>query len=104
MKDSRSDVKLHNHSLNHINGFVYRNAKKTLVGQAQKGIFDMKKYLKSFVSLKPGHVCNIFDKLIYTILSYGYKTPGTYLERLRLKFCKQILGVKQNRQNDFVYG
>ena len=46
--------------------------------------------------------------IFYPILSYGCEagvfTAGMYLERLRLKFCKQILGVKQNRQNDFVYG
>ena len=27
-----------------------------------------------------------------------------YVERLHLKFCRQILGVKQNCQNDFVFG
>ena len=68
----------------------------------------MKKYLNSFVSLKPSHVCNIFDNLIYPILSYGREargfTLGMYLEQLHLKFCKQILGVNQNCQNDFVYG
>ena len=60
------------------------------------------------MSLKPSHVCNIFDKINYPILSSGCEawgfTPGMYLERLHLKFCKQILGVKQNRQNEFVYG
>ena len=62
----------------------------------------MKKYLKSFVSLKPSHVCNIFDRLIYPILSYGCEawgfTPGMYLERLHLKLCKQ------NCEHYFVYG
>ena len=60
------------------------------------------------MSLKPSHVCNMFDKLNYPISSYGWEawgfTPGVYLERLHLKFCKQILGVKQNCQNNSVYG
>ena len=46
----------------------------------------MKKYFKSFLSLKPSHVSNMFDKFIYPILSYGCEawgfTPGVYLEVL----------------------
>ena len=60
------------------------------------------------MSLGPSHVCNIFDKLIYPILTNSCEawdfTPVMYLEILHLQFCKQILGVIQNCQNDFVYG
>ena len=52
------------------------------------------------MSLKPSHVFNIFNNLIYTIWVF---TPGMYVEQLHLKFCKQMLGVKQNCQNEFVY-
>ena len=48
------------------------------------------------------------DKLFYPILSYGCEawgfTPDMHMERLHLKYFKQILGVKQIWQNDFVYG
>ena len=54
------------------------------------------------------HVCNIFDTLIHTILSYGCEIwgfiQGTLAERMHLKFSKQLLGVKQTKQNDFLYG
>ena len=29
---------------------------------------------------------------------------GLLVERMHLKFCKQLLGVKQTTQNDFIYG
>ena len=48
------------------------------------------------------------DTLVYPILSYGCEawgyTPDMHLERLDLKYFKQILGVKKICQNDFVYG
>jgi len=71
-------------------------------------MYQMQKYLNKFVSLKPSHVCDIFDKLIHPILSYGCEVWGFFqgasVERMHLKFCKQLLGVKQTTQNDFVYG
>jgi len=42
------------------------------------------------------------------ILNYGCEVwgfhPGKAVERLHVQFCKQLLGVKKNTQNDFVYG
>ena len=88
-------------------GGSFTDLQNTLVGQAQKGMYQMQKYLNQFVSLKPSHVCDIFDKLIHPILSYGYEIwgfiQGTLVERMHLKFCKQLLGVKQTTQSDFVY-
>ena len=50
----------------------------------------------------------MYVTFVTSLLSYGCEawgfTPGVYLERLHLTFCKQILAVKQNCQNDFVYG
>ena len=79
----------------------------TLVGQTQKGMYQMQKYLNQFVSLKPSHVCDIlFDKLIHPILSYECEVwgfiQGTLVERLHLKLCKQLLGINQTTQNDVV--
>ena len=86
----------------------FTDLQKTLVGQEQKGMYQMQKYLNQFVSLKPSHVCDIFDKLIHPILSYGCEVwgfiQGILVEIMHFKFCKQLLGVKQTTQNDFVYG
>ena len=61
----------------------------------------------SYLGVVFTHVCNIFDKLIHTILSYGCEIwgfiQGTLAERMHLKFGKQLLGVKQTKQNDFLY-
>ena len=48
------------------------------------------------------------DKLISPILNYGSEVWGFHdapeIEKVHLKFCKNILGVKNSVQNDFVYG
>ena len=50
----------------------------------------------------------LFDKLISPILNYGSEVwgfrDGLEIERVHLKFCKSILGLKPSVQNDFVYG
>ena len=50
----------------------------------------------------------LFDKLITPIMKYGSEVwgfiEGKSLERVHLQFCKQLLGVKESTQNDFVYG
>ena len=89
-------------------GGSFTDLQNNLVGQAQKGMYQMQKYLNQFVSLKPSHVCDIFDKLIHPILSYGCEVwgfiQGILVERMHLKFCKQFMGVKQTTENNFVYG
>ena len=88
-------------------GGSFTDIQNTLVGQAQKGMYQMQKYLNQFVSIKPSHVCDIFDKLIHHIFSHGCEVwefiQGTLVERLHLTFFKQLLGVKHITQNDFVY-
>ena len=50
----------------------------------------------------------LFDKLISPILNYGSEVWGFHdapeIEKVHLKFCKNILGVKTSVQTDFVYG
>jgi hypothetical protein len=50
----------------------------------------------------------LFDKLILPILTYGSEISGfsnaDQLEKIHLKFCKQLLGVRPQTQNNFVYG
>ena len=54
------------------------------------------------------HKLDLFDKLILPVLSYGSQVWGLMdshlLENIHLKFCKKLLGVKKQTQNNFIYG
>ena len=68
----------------------------------------MNKYLYKFTFLSPKHKLDLFDKLIAPILNYSCEVWGfnqaQNIERVHLQFCKKVLGVKKNTQNDFIYG
>jgi hypothetical protein len=89
-------------------GGSFVEAQNTLVGQAQKAIYKMKKCLYRFTHIGVKHTMDMFDKLIVPILHYGCQTWGLNktpsIERLHMHFCKNLLGVKSCTQNDFVYG
>ena len=89
-------------------GGSFSVAQNTLAGQAQKAIFQLKKYLYKFIFLTPRHKFDLFDKLILPILNYGSEVWGfsqaNAIERVHLQFCKRLLGVKKTTQNDFIYG
>ena len=89
-------------------GGPFSEAQNTLAGQAQKAIFKMNTYLYKFTFLSPRHKLELFDKLVTPILNYGSKVwgfiQGNAIERVHLQFCKRLLGVKKNTQNDFIYG
>ena len=77
-------------------------------GQALKAIFTLRKYLNSFTVLSPGHILDLFDKLITPILNYCSEVWGFHsakaIETTHMSFCKRMLGIKQSTQNDFVHG
>ena len=79
-----------------------------LSGQAMKAIFKLKSYLYKFTNLSIVHMLDLFDKLILPILNYGSEVWGftnvNKIERVHLQFCKQLLGVRQQTQNTFIYG
>ena len=58
--------------------------------------------------LKPKILCQLFDAFIGSTLSYACEiwgfTKSKELERLHLRFCKQILGVNMRTSNVGVYG
>ena len=80
----------------------------TLSGQAQKAIFKLNGCVYQFSDITPRHILNLFDKLVAPILNYGSEVWGfckaNHIERVHMKFCKHLLGVKQSTQNNFVYG
>ena len=89
-------------------GGSFSDAQNTLAGQAQKAIFTLSKYLQKFTFIPPKHKLDLFDKMILPILNYGSEVWGfgqaNSIERIQLQFCKKLLGVKKNTQNDFIYG
>jgi len=50
----------------------------------------------------------MFDKLVYPVLSYGSEIWGLQrnikIERIHLNYCKVLLGVRRQTQNNFIYG
>jgi hypothetical protein len=89
-------------------GGSFMEAQDTLAGQALKAIYKMDKYLYKFTDISVKHKVELFDKLILPILNYGSEiwgfNQGKSVERIHMHFCKRILGVKKNTQNDFIYG
>jgi len=78
-----------------------------LAGQALKAIFKLRSYLYKFTDISIEHSLSLFDKLITPILNYASEVWGfnnsKRLETIHLKFCKQLLGVKLQTQNNFIY-
>jgi hypothetical protein len=81
---------------------------EALSGQALKAIFKLKQYLQKFTNIDIKHKIDLFDKLIKPILCYGGEIWGmnnaTKIENVHLHFLKNILGVKVQTQNNFIYG
>jgi hypothetical protein len=89
-------------------GGSFEQTFEALSGQALKSMFKMKLYLQKFTNLEVKHRLDLFDKLIKPILNYGCEVWGindaTKLENIHTNFCKNILGVKTQTQNNFIYG
>ena len=89
-------------------GGSFSGTHNCLSDQALKAIFQFKKYIYKFTNLPVSHVLSLFDKLITPILSYAGEVWGhsdtVIIERVHLHFCKNLLGVKLQTQNNFIYG
>lgn len=80
---------------------------KTLAGQGQKAIYKLQKYISKFENLKADFLLDLFDKLVSPILCYGAEVWGFHkahaIEKVHMQFCKKVLKLKWNTQNNFVY-
>ena len=89
-------------------GGSFNETDKMLSGQAFKAVFKLGSYLNKFTDFSPQHSLELFDKLITPILNYSSEVwgfnKGIQTERIHLRFCKRLLGVKQSTQNNFIYG
>ena len=77
-------------------------------GQAIKAISALKQYLPVFKDISVSHTLELFDKLIFPILIYEGEVWGfseaEALEKIHTRFCKQVLNVKLQTPNNFIYG
>ena len=89
-------------------GGSFSETHEALAGQALKAIYKLKSYVYKFSDIKVSHMLDLFDKLILPILNYGSEVWGfaeaKVIERVHLQYCKNLLGVKTQTQNDFIYG
>ena len=81
-------------------------AQQVLASQGNKALFELKRYCNKFENIKPSLMCELFDRLIEPILSYGSEVWGfheaPHVERLHMKFCKWTLCVKTSTPNAIV--
>ena len=87
-----------------MTGGSFSETHEALSGQALKAIFKLKSYVNKFTFLSVSHMLRLFDKLILPILTYGSEVSADNIERTHLQFCKHLLGVKIQTQNNFIYG
>ena len=75
-------------------GGSFSEAQNTLVGQAQKAIFKLNRYLYKFTYISPKHKLDLFDKLISPILNYSSEVWGfiqaNSIERVHLLLRKKM--------------
>ena len=86
----------------------FYQAQQKLASQANKAVFILQKRLNNYPYVTPKHAMELFDTMITPILCYASEVWGFHdapdIERVQLKFCKTVLGVKSTVENDFIYG
>ena len=86
---------------------TYTAAKKQNVNKATKAMYDVLKKGRLH-NLSVGCQYDLFDKIVKQILLYGCEIWGfsnlEIIERLHLKFCKILLGLKKSTPSFMVYG
>ena len=81
-----------------------------LCDQARKALYSVKQKLRNIGQLPPSLMLHVFNTLIRPILTYGSdvwgvnKTGRNSIDKLTLRFLKNILGVKQSTSTLMVIG
>ncbi len=80
----------------------------TLAKQGRKAIFSLKKMVKQFSGLDPLVLCDLFDKMVLPILTYGCEVwgfhPSDAIERVHRDYMRSVLKVRTTTLNEFLYG
>lgn len=88
------------------NGKFYQ-AQKHLSEQASKALFSLNNLFRDNILCVQDKL-KLFDSLILPILTYGCEIWGFYrsddVEKVHLRFLKQILGVRRQTSNIAIYG
>ena len=107
-----------NHKLKNVSSFTYLGvtlssngkffqAQKTLAEQGMRALFSLNS-LFDRISLGITEKLKLFDSMVMPILNYGTEVWGIHkgpdIERVYLKFLKQILCVRPQTSNIAVYG
>ena len=78
-----------------------------LAQQGRIAMFSLRSKLKRFVNINSVVYCDLFDKMVMPVLSYGCEIWGFYpakaIEQIHKDFCKSILKVKQTRLTKVLY-
>ena len=86
---------------------TFTDAKKHLTEQASKAMISLLRKWKQF-DIPVDLMLDLFDKSVTPILLYGCEVWGyenvDMIERIHLRFCKILLGVKKSTANYLVYG
>ena len=87
---------------------LFTTAVKTLCHSALKVIYLIKSIYRENCGLSPDVMCSLYSAMVQPILEYGCEIWGvkcySTLERIPLKFCKDMLGLPLNASNIAVYG
>jgi hypothetical protein len=88
------------------NGSFYQT-QKALARQGMKALFSLNS-LFDVVSINISEKIKLFDAMVSLILHYGSEVWGFHtaidIEKVHIKFLKQILGVRAQTPNNAVYG
>ena len=116
--DTNCVVKFNNQALKVTDEFTYLGvtfksngsfytAQKRLAESAMKALYSLNTLFET-ASMSIKEKLKLFDAMILPILCYGSEVWGFHkapdIERIQLKFLKQVLSVKQTTNNAAVYG
>ncbi len=86
----------------------FSRTQQTLAKQGKKALFSMFKMVQKFRGLSPLDLCDLFDKLVVPVLTYGSEIWGFHkadaVEKVHREFMRRVLRVKGTTANEFLYG